>query len=488
MTVKLDSVDTKTPQRKRFESGRRTDDPPDRGNNSLLAEPANERKVEWVSIASLQPHPSNARTHSPRQIRQIARSIREFGWTVPILADRNGGVIAGHARLEAARTLDIDRVPIIRLEHLTEAQVRAYVIADNKLAENAGWDQQILAQELQFLSKLDLNFDLTLTGFETAEIDLMIQGSDPMAGDSADDEILQLDESNPVVSRHGDLWIASEHHLLCGDATKRNSFKLLLGRRKAQLIFTDPPWNLKIDGNVSGLGAIKHREFPMASGEMSDVEFINFLKTIASYLVAFSSDGSIHFICMDYRHLFELLLATRGLYSELKNLCVWNKDNGGMGSFYRSKHELILVYKNGTAPHINNIELGRFGRNRTNVWNYPGANSLRDGRREELAMHPTVKPVAMVADAILDCSKRGGLVLDSFGGSGTTLIAAEKTGRRAALMELDPAYVDLTIRRYQKLTGEKMTLAATGLTFDEVEAEREANTATRTEGTESTGG
>jgi hypothetical protein len=227
-----------------------------------------------------------------------------------------------------------------------------------------------------------------------------------------------------------------------------------------------------IDGNVSGLGSIKHGEFPMASGEMTIAQFIAFLKTSISHLATFSTDGSIHFLCMDWRHLFELLTAARDIYSELKNLCVWNKDNGGMGSLYRSKHELILVFKNGTAPHVNNVELGRFGRNRTNVWNYPGANSLRDARRDELAMHPTVKPVAMVADAFLDCSKRGGIVLDCFGGSGTTLIAAEKTGRRAFLMELDPVYVDTTIIRFEKLTGQQAIHAETGLTFTQMKLER----------------
>jgi DNA modification methylase len=361
-------------------------------------------------------------------------------------------VIAGHGRLAAAILLGIEMIPTICLDQLTEAQVRTYVIADNKLAENAGWNLQLLATELQFLSKVDIDFDLTVTGFETAEIDLLIQGCDSSAGSDVDDEVPLIDASTPIVTRLADFWMVGSHRILCADATKRISFKRLLGRKKAQMVFADPPWNLKIDGNVSGLGSIKHREFPMASGEMSELEFCAFLKASVSNLVAFSTDGSIHFLCMDYRHLFELLSAARGLYSELKNLCVWSKDNGGMGSFYRSKHELILVYKNGTAAHINNIELGRFGRNRTNVWNYPGANSLRDGRRDELAMHPTTKPVAMVADAILDCSKRGGLILDSFGGSGTTLIAAEKTGRRAALIELDPAYVDLTIRRFEKLT------------------------------------
>jgi len=398
-------------------------------------------------------------------------------------------VIAGHARLEAARLLGFERAPIIRLEHLTEAETRAYIIADNKLSENAGWNPQLLATELQFLSKIDVDFDLTVTGFETAEIDLLIQGCDSMRANDVDDEVPLIDASAPIVTRVGDLWTAGSHSLLCADATKRISLKRLLGRKNAQMVFADLPWNLKINGNVSGLGSIKHREFPMASGEMSESEFSAFLKVALANLADFSADGSIHFICMDWRKMFELLDAARDVYSEVKALCIWNKDNGGMGSLYRSKHELVFVFKKGTAPHVNNILLGRFGRNRTNVWNYPGANSLRDGRRDELAMHPTVKPIAMVADAILDCSKRGAIVLDSFGGSGTTLIAAEKTGRRAALIELDPAYVDLTIRRFEKLTGEKVMHAETGVTFNDMETKRAAGPAAEImETTKMTGG
>ena len=439
------------------------------------------RKVEWVAVASLQPHPNNPRTHSSAQIRQLVQSIREFGWIGAIYIDQRARVIAGHARLEAARMLGFERVPVIRLEHLTEAQLRAYIIADNKLAENAGWDQHLLATELQFLSSLDLDFDATVTGFETGEIDFLIQGLDSPGVSGADDDITSIDRSTPAVTQVGDLWFAGDHRLLCADATKQESYRRLLRRKKAQVIFLDPPYNVPIDGHVCGLGSIKHREFPMATGEMSEIEFEGFLRATFGNLVAFSIDGSIHFICMDWRHLFELLTAARGIYSEFKNLCVWNKDNGGMGSLYRSKHELVAIFKNGTAAHINNVELGRFGRNRTNVWNYPGANSSRDGRRDELALHPTVKPVALIADAILDCSKRGGIVLDTFGGSGTTILAAEKTGRRAYTMELDPIYVDTAIGRFERLTGEQAIHSVTGLTFAEMRLERPSRAPAATE-------
>ena len=238
------------------------------------------------------------------------------------------------------------------------------------------------------------------------------------------------------------------------------------------MVFIDPPYNVPIDGNVCGSGSIKHREFAMAAGEMSETEFTDFLTTILGHLACHSISGSIHFICMDWRHILELLSAGRKVYAELKNLCVWNKDNGGMGSLYRSKHELVFVFKNGSERHINNVELGRHGRCRTNVWDYVGVNSLHEGRLDELAMHPTVKPVALVADAVLDCSKRDGIVLDCFGGSGTTLIAAEKTGRRGYLMELDPSYVDVTIKRFEKLTGKDAIHAENGSSFAEMRRER----------------
>ena len=325
----------------------------------------------------------------------------------------------------------------------------------------------MLATELQLLSTLDLDFDLDLTGFETAEIDLLIGSLE------ADDRPAEPepafegpDRSKPAVSVPGDIWRLGDHVLLCGDALKAESYAALMGGEKAKMVFTDPPYNVPIAGHVSGLGKIKHDDFAMASGEMSESEFIGFLRTAFGHMADFSVDGSLHYLCMDWRHAYELLDAARSVYSELKNLCVWNKDNGGMGSLYRSKHELVFVFKNGTAKHVNNVELGRYGRNRTNVWDYAGANSLTGGRKQDLALHPTVKPVALVADAILDASKRGSIILDPFAGSGSTLLAAEKIGRRARAIELDPYYVDTIIRRFQKETGKEAVIADSGLPFD----------------------
>jgi DNA modification methylase len=280
----------------------------------------------------------------------------------------------------------------------------------------------------------------------------------------------------PAVSRPSDLWRIGDHVLLCGDALKPGSYRKLLGSDKAQLVFTDPPYNVAIGGNVSGLGKVKHRELAMASGEMSAEEFTDFLQGAFTRLAEFSTDGSIHFVCMDWRHMAELLRAANATYSELKNLCVWTKTNAGMGSLYRSQHELVFVFKNGAAPHINNVELGRFGRNRTNVWSYPGVNSFGTKRDSELAMHPTVKPVALVSDAILDCSRRGDIVLDAFAGSGTTLIAAEKTGRCGFGIELDPHYVDTVIRRFDDVYGLKAVHAESGLSFEQLKAKRSKET------------
>jgi DNA modification methylase len=356
-----------------------------------------------------------------------------------------------HAQ-EAARQLGMKKVPLIRLRGLSPAAKSALRLADNKIAENAGWDLDFLAHELQILSGLDLDFDLTVTGFDEADIDVMLQAGVASSEAGGADEIPEVDRSLPPVTRLGDMWILGKkgHRAYCGDARKRKSFEILIGDHKATMVISDVPYNVVINGNVSGLGRTQHREFAMASGEMSSSQFTSFLGRVMGLLAQHTLDGSIHFLFMDWRHIYEITVAGRSVYTELKNVVVWNKSNGGMGSFYRSKHELVFVFKSGTAPHVNNIELGKHGRNRTNVWDYAGMNTMREGRLEELAMHPTVKPVALVADAIMDCSRRGDIVLDRFGGSGTTLIAAEQTGRVAYLMEIDPIYVDVTIRRFQK--------------------------------------
>jgi DNA modification methylase len=436
----------------------------------MLIAPAKPAQIQLRPTRELKPRPGNPRSHSRAQIRQIARSIEEFGFNSPILIDKDDQIVAGHGRFEAARHLGLPRVPTIRLEHLTEAQARAFMLADNRLAERSNWDRELLGKELEFLTSVNLEFDITTTGFSTGEIDVLLN-STVEPPEAAEDEVPEP-VGTVAVSRLGDLWLLGDHRILCGDATDPVSFSSLLGWRRAQAVFVDPPYNVAIDGHVCGSGAIRHREFEMASGEMNSAQFTSFLEEALRPLARMSVDGALLFVCMDWRHTFELTAASRRLDLELKNLVVWRKDNAGMGSLYRSQHELIFVMKSGQKPHINNVELGRFGRYRTNVWEYPGVNSLRKDRRGDLEMHPTVKPVALVADAICDASNRDGIILDSFGGSGTTLIAAHKTGRRGYLMEIDPLYVDVTIRRFQKLTGIEAVLADTKQPFDAVAAER----------------
>lgn len=422
-------------------------------------------------VTSLIPAPQNPRTHSKKQIQQVAASILEFGFTNPILVDNAGNVIAGHGRLLAAKQLGITNVPTICLSQMTEVQKQAYLLADNKLAENAGWDESLLAIELASLDILDLEFDLTVTGFETAEIDLLIEHH--QHDENPDDTFPNLEPDTPVVTQPGDLWLVGQHRLLCGNATNTDNFDRLMAGKRAQLVFIDPPYNVSIDGHVCGSSRIKHREFEMASGEMSATEFTDFLTSVLTLLATYSTNGSMHYVCMDWRHMSEILIAGEKAYTEYKNLCVWNKTNAGMGSLYRSKHELVFVFKSGTRPHINNIELGKHGRYRTNVWDYGGVNTFDPKRREELTLHPTVKPVAMVADAIMDCSKRNHIILDCFAGSGTTLLAAEKTGRRGYSMELDPQYVDVALMRLQQSFGLDAIHEETGLDFNTLKHKRE---------------
>ncbi len=433
-----------------------------------------ELEVITLPVASLRPYRRNARTHSLKQIAQIAASIRTFGFNNPVLVDKDGIIIAGHGRVAAAKSLALETVPVIRLEHMSEAEKRAYILADNKLAEKAGWDAEILAIELQNLLDFDLDFDLSITGFELPEIDVLIGSLDskPAKPDPADAVPAVV---GPAVTRLGDTWQIGPHRLICGDALQRETYDRLLDGDRAQMVFTDPPYNVRIDGHVSGLGKAQHREFAMASGEMSVSEFTAFLKSVFSNLVEASVDGAMHFVAMDWRHMAEVLEAGRTTYTELKNLCVWSKTNGGMGSLYRSQHELFFVFKSGAAPHINNVELGKHGRYRTNVWTYAGANTFSATRDDDLAMHPTVKPVALAADAILDCSRRKGIVLDAFAGSGTTLVAAHKTGRLGYGVELDPLYCDVILRRLAKVTGFEPKNLVTGRSLTETERDAAAD-------------
>jgi DNA modification methylase len=403
-------------------------------------------------------------------VDRMVSCIREFGFRIPIVAKSDGSVVDGHLRLKAAKKLGMTEVPVVIADDLTDAQIKAFRLIANQSANWADWDEELL--KLEFEDLKSLNFDLDLTGFDLSEVERLLR-NDEIEEDDYNE--IPADEDAKPISKIGDLWILGDpnvgpvHRLLCGDATKIDDVKKLMDGRIADMVFCDPPYNVRID-SIIGLGSVHHEEFTMASGEMSEQEFVDFLTAVFKNLVAVSKDGSIHYHCMDWKHIYEIMVAGRAAYTEFKQLCIWNKDNGGMGSFYRSKHELIFVFKNGTAAHTNNFELGQHGRYRTNVWNYSGMNSFsaRDQENELLKMHPTVKPVKLVADAILDCSLHGELILDLFGGSGTTLIACEETDRRCCMMELNPKYIDTIIRRWQKHTNQKAILESTGKTFEEV--------------------
>lgn len=443
-------------------------------------------RIEMIPLDRLKPYPRNARIHSRKQIGQIADSLKRFGFTNPVLVDDGNMILAGHGRVEAAKLIGMTAVPCLRLSSMSAAEKRAYVLADNKLALNAGWDDDILAGELKLILDDVSEIDIGITGFTVAEIDTLLDTAEsgPTPLNDCDDTLPE--PASYIVSRLGDIWQLGNHRLACGDARDEEVYRTLMstgrdgGAERAQMVFTDPPYNVRIRGNVSNSSG--HREFVMASGEMSQDAFVAFLTSTFQRMATWSEDGSIHFVCMDWRHMDEISAAGRAVFSELKNLIVWAKDNAGMGTFYRSRHELIFAFKNGTAPHINAFELGQNGRSRTNVWNYRGITSPTKESREALQLHPTVKPVAMVADALKDCSRRGGIVLDPFCGSGTILIAAQKTGRRARAIELDPSYCDTAIRRWQLFAKDDAVLVATGEIFDEVAARREAESAVRSAG------
>jgi DNA modification methylase len=423
--------------------------------------------VVYQSIQSLKPNHDNPRIHTDKQVRQIAQSIEAFGFNVPILVDSELNVIAGHGRLLAAGLLGWGEVPVIMLDHLNENQRRAFLIADNRLCENAAWNERLLGEQLKILSEAEIDFSLETVGFETSEIDLFIEGlSEPSEADSDPADEVRAHEG-PVVSIPGDLWQLGKHRIFCGDSLQTLNYESLMNGKKARVVIADAPYNVRIEGHASGLGKVRHKDFAMASGEMTSAEYTDFLRRFMTAVAANSISGAIGFYFMDWRHLDEILTAGKQANSQLLNLCVWCKDNAGMGSFYRSAHEMVLVFKTGKGNHQNNVQLGQFGRYRTNVWNYPGANSFsRSGTEGNLlALHPTVKPVGLISDAIRDCSSRGDLVLDPFLGSGTTILAAERTGRVCYGLELDPKYVDTAVRRWQGFTGASAINAETGESF-----------------------
>jgi DNA modification methylase len=428
--------------------------------------------VQMMSINHIKPNPHNVRTHSAKQVRQIANSIVAFGFRNPCLVNTKGELIAGHGRYLAAKQLGLTTIPVIKVAGLSLAEERALAIADNKIAENAGWDRERLAIELPELTELlsVQGIDVSILGFEPADIDQLQTDFEEESLDPPETIDPQWLQGSPV-SHPGDGWVLGNHRLMCGDARCVDDLSTLMGARTADMAFLDPPYNVHLR-DVVGRGETQHIDFVMASGEMSSAKYVRFLTTALEAAAAVSREGAVHFICIDWRHIGELLEAGRPVYGTMLNLVVWAKTNAGQGSFYRSAHELIGVYRVGNAAHLNNIELGRHGRSRSNIWHYPGVNSFRAGRMDELRSHPTAKPVALVADAIRDCTRRGDIVLDTFCGSGTTILAAERVGRRAYALELEPRFADVAIRRWQHFSRRDALHADSGRTFDEVADER----------------
>ncbi len=431
---------------------------PRRGNGFAVSRDLIPKLVPVMGLSRLG---RDTRKHPPAQIKKLGRFIDRWGFVLPIVIDKAGRVIDGWALVEAAKKLELTAVPAVIIGDLPEAELRALRQALNRVSQDADWDPQEVSLELGDLLRLDPEFDLTLTGFQMGEIDLFL-GADAI---DEEDGLPEVDETVVPITKLGDMWITGDHRVICGSALVEETFAKLLGEERAQQVIADAPYNVPIARHASGLGATKHDNFQMASGEMSVATFTEFLKTSTGLAARFSTDGSIHYWFMDWRHMQEILTAGNAVYDELKNVVVWTKSNAGMGSLYRSAYELIYVFKKGKAPHVNNVQLGKFGRNRTNSWDYPSQSAMAGAGKSKLSLHPTVKPVALVADAIRDCSNRGDIILDPFGGAGTTLIAAERTGRRACLIEIEPKYVDVTVERWQRLTGKTATNAKTGKPF-----------------------
>jgi DNA modification methylase len=427
--------------------------------------------VEYVPIKGLRAYKRALRTHSPAHMEQLEASIQAFGFVQPILVDADGEIVGGHGIFEAARTAGFHSVPVVRLTHLDDAEKRTLRIALNRLAEKSGWNQELLALEFKELLELDLtidlNFDVAITGFASPEIDQLIVGQEE-ASDADPDDLLPDATAGAPVSEPGYLWLLGEHCLICGDAREEATYARLLDGEQAAMGIHDAPYDVKISGHVAKPG--RHREFVMGAGELGEA-FTPFLSDFLKASSALLKPGGYQFCFMDWRHMSEMLAAGQAAGLELRNLCVWNKGSGAMGSLYRSQHELVFIFKDPKGPGANHVQLGRFGRNRTNVWDYPGAAILR----KELELHPTPKNVRMIADAIRDVTSRNDIVLDAFSGSGTTIIACAKVGRRGYAVELDPHYVDVGVRRWEQWSGQVARHADTGLTFAEMAEQRHAS-------------
>ena len=440
-----------------------------RGHNTMREPGWGRLKVMDAQIVELHAFQKHAREHPAHQIRALARSIESFGFNVPVVIDDQHRLLSGHARVAAAERLGWTSVPAIQVSDLSEAERRAFVLADNRLAEQGRWDDALLAENFQILEALEPDFALEDTGFSVPEIDHFL-GLAILDGEAGlDDEVHVL--NGPPVCQPGDLWQLSDHRLYCGDALEAAAYGVVMGQDRARIMLSDPPYNVRAR-HIGRIASERHGDFACGAGELDDAGFVDFLGSIFENARQTMIDGALAYIFMDWGHAWHALEAGRTVFDDLKNICVWNKTAGGMGSFYRSQHELVMIFKAGRAAHVNNIRLGRTGRNRSNVWDYPGVNvsagAVEDASRSDaLALHPTIKPVKLLAEAILDTSRPGDIVLDPFLGAGSTLMAAERTGRICRGIELDPRYADATLRRWRAYTGDEPVHAPTGLSYAE---------------------
>jgi DNA modification methylase len=426
---------------------------------------------ELTPIADLIPSARNAREHGASQLDDLADSVNAFGIISPVIIDSRNHIYAGHGRVEAAKRAGKTSIATLRVEHLSEAQLRLYAIADNKIAERSTWNDNALALEFRDLRIDAPELNLALSGFEHPKIELKIASLDQSSWSDLD-KAPDPDEAEEPITRLGDVWeFADDHRLACGDSTSPEVVRLLLGDDIVDLVVSDLPYNL--DEKVySGNGKNKHGNFAMAAGEMSREQFVTFLVAFFTVVLPFLRSGALLYGFMDWRHIADLLAAGDQLSFDLKNLIVWDKGKGGMGALYRSAHELIAVFKHGTGKHTNNVMLGKHGRDRHNIWRYAGMNRFGGGRDRALALHATVKPIQLLSDLLLDASYQGDIVFDGFGGSGSTMIAAHKMGRRSRLIELDPRYCDVTIQRFINAFGEEPVERSSGMTFSDVSALR----------------
>ncbi len=439
-----------------------------RGSNVVAVHP----QCEQVLLSSISPAARKLRTHSADKLDRLERSVAKKGILSPIITNSAGVIVDGHARVEVTRRLGWTHIAANRVLHLSDEDLRVFAMAANKMPADATLDLDALRRELEELELALPNIDLTLTGYSAPELDAMRGAFTAAQLNDLVDDVPEIPEPDAAVTVPGDQYHLKGHRLLCGDATDPAVIAELMGDEQADQIITDPPYNVRINGHVSGKGKVRHREFAMASSEMDRPQFVDFLRRSLFASAAHLVDGGLAYVFMDHGHIGELLEAGGEVFSERKAICVWDKGAGGMGSLYRNAHELVTVFKKGSAKHINNVALGKHGRNRTTIWRYPGIAQQGKGRAKALSIHPTVKPVALLADAILDSSPRDGIILDPFGGSGSTLIAAEVTSRRARLVELDPLYVDTIITRFETLTGAQVIHVESGLNFAELRQQR----------------